>query len=513
MGEVSNYDSVPYPSFTFAKTSPERLATLAAVNGMKSADSRHCSYLELGCGDGTNLLAHAYVYPNARFLGLDLSQAHIDAANTSAAELGVNNAVFRQIDLMDLAPGELDQFDYIVAHGLFSWVPEPVRRRILKLYSEYLEPDGVGYISYNTYPGCHIREIANEIMRFHTRRIEAPMEKVSNGASILKFIGDVAMRDSVYQQMLRLELEGMIDRRPENIFHDDLSAWNQPFYFYEFTEMLDESGMQYLSEAEMAEPTSENFSREALNVLTSISSDPIEREQYLDFIRCRRFRSTLFCRKNVKLDVDYLKDHLHEFYLSAQLKCDDDQFDLARRTAEKFVTTDGATVESDHPLTRAAIRYLSNRWSWSVGFNELIKKCGEMPGLTPELRSDSDVLQTSEFMIQMFRAGLVKLRRHSSFGVEEPGRRPRVSRFARWQIERGSRSVTTLNGLSLEPDNEIVKLIITLADGTRDQDEIVRSVIENLEVPEGDVSAFRAAVMETVKANLHTLAMNGLLEA
>src|SRR5688572_18936956 len=140
----------------------------------------------------------------------------------------------------------------------------------------------------------------------------------------------------------------MIDRRPENIFHDDLSAWNQPFYFYEFAEMLDECGMQYLSEAEVAEPTSDNFSPEALNVLTSISSDPIEREQYLDFIRCRRFRSTLFCRKNVKLDVDYLNDHLHEFYLSAQLKCNDDQSDLARRTGEKFVTTDGATVESDH---------------------------------------------------------------------------------------------------------------------------------------------------------------------
>ena len=513
MSEPFSYDSVPYPSFTFAKTGPERLATLAAINGMRSTDPSECSYLELGCGDGTNLLSHAYAYPNSRFFGIDLSQAHIDAANRAIADLGIKNAAFQQLDLMDLKQGELNKFDYIVAHGLFSWVPEPVRLQVLRIYAEYLQPNGVGYISYNAYPGCHIREITNEIMQFHTRKMGTPIEKVNSGASILKFIGDVVLQDSIYQSMIRLELEGMIDRRPENIFHDDLSDLNQPFYFHEFAEMLDGIGMQYLSEADASEPGSVNLSEKAFSVVDSISSNRIEREQYLDFICCRRFRSTLFCRENIQLNADYLKTHLHEFYLSAQLSCRDEVSDLGSRKPETFSHANGASIESDHPLTRAAIRYLSDQWSWSVGFNELIEKCGEMPGLSPDSRTENDVSQTRDFMIELIRAGVVKLRLNPNLGVPEPGPKPCVSRFARWQIERGGRSVTTLTGLSLEPDNEIVKVIITLADGTRDLDEIVNSVMENLEPPKGDLAEFQAAVVESVESNLRILARNGLLEA
>jgi len=513
MSEAFSYDSVPYPSLTFPKTSPERLATQAAVNGLKATDPRNSRFLELGCGDGTNLLAHAFLYPNSQFIGIDLSQTHIDSANAAVAELGIKNADFRQMDVMDLKSGDLDQFDYVVAHGLFSWVPDLVRQKVLDIYSEYLAPNGVGYISYNTYPGCYIRTMVGEIMQFHTRKISEPIEKVNKGVAMLKFVGDVTDRDSTYQLMVREELEGMTERTLENIYHDDLSEVNQPFYFYEFAEMLAKKGMQYLSEAEEGVSNTGALSAEAINHLNSVSSNLVEREQYLDFIRCRRFRSTLFCRENIKLDRNYLQDHIDEFYFAGRLKTENTPSTTISDEAETFFGPTSEKIKCNHPLTKAAIRYLSDQWTWSVRFDELIKRSVETFKIPAESVSDDDVARTRDFMIELFRVGMFRLHCIPHQGVSEVRQKPRVSRFTRWQIERGSQTIMTLTGLSLEPDADITRMILVLADGTRTLNDIVDSLMEKLESQDGDQIQKRTAVEDAVKLNLDTLARNGVLEA
>ena len=513
MTEPFSYDRVPYPSLTFPKTSPERLATQAAVNGLKAADPRNCRYLELGCGDGTNLLAHAYLYPESQFVGIDLSQTHIDSANAALADLGIKNTVFRQMNVMDLKPGELNHFDYIVAHGLFSWVPEVVRQRVLDIYAEYLDSNGVGYLSYNTYPGCHVRTMFNEIMHFHVRKIDEPLEKIDSAVSMIKFIGDVTDADSTYQMMVREELEGMIDRTREGIYHDEFSEFNQPFYFYQFADMLAGRGMQYVSEAEEGVSNTGALSPEALGVLDSVAPDLIEREQYLDFIRCRRFRSTLFCRKDIELDRNYLREHTDEFYFAGRLRYEEASSTIGSGEAETFFGPTSEKIKCNHPLTKAAIRYLSDRWTWSVRFDELIRGSVEKYGLPVESRTESDVARTRDFMIELFRVGMFRMRITPSEGVAKGGSKPRVSSFARWQVNSGSPTVMTLTGLSLEPDDEIARLLIILADGTRERDELVRGVIEKLEAPKGDQNEFRAMVRDRVDLNLEILGANGLLEA
>ncbi len=144
-----SYDEVPYSSFTFPQTRPDRLATLGAFHGMQPAAPESCRVLELGCGDGTNLLSFAYILPGSSFLGVDLSRVHIDSANRAAGELRLKNLEFHCDDVMNLTRDGVGEFDYIIAHGLFSWVPEAVRTRILEIYAECLAPHGVGYISYN----------------------------------------------------------------------------------------------------------------------------------------------------------------------------------------------------------------------------------------------------------------------------------------------------------------------------------------------------------------------------
>jgi 2-polyprenyl-3-methyl-5-hydroxy-6-metoxy-1,4-benzoquinol methylase len=147
--EKFSYDALPYPSKFFLQTFPNRLAAAGILYGMLPADPQHCRVLELGCGNGFNLIAQAYLSPESKFIGIDLAQTHIDLAIESARELDLTNAEFRQMDVMEMTAAEFGEFDFITAHGLFAWVPEFVRERILTIFQEMLSPNGIGYISYN----------------------------------------------------------------------------------------------------------------------------------------------------------------------------------------------------------------------------------------------------------------------------------------------------------------------------------------------------------------------------
>ena len=123
----------------------------------------NCRVLELGCGDGNSLLAHAFNLPDAHFVGVDLAENHIQKAKKSVEELNLKNIEFHQTDVMKMSSEDFGKFDYITAHGLFSWVPEFVREKILSLYHEMLAPNGVGYISFNAFPGAHQRQMVGRL--------------------------------------------------------------------------------------------------------------------------------------------------------------------------------------------------------------------------------------------------------------------------------------------------------------------------------------------------------------
>src|SRR5438105_10191849 len=200
-----SYDTVPYPSKFFLQTHPDRLATAATLYGMRPPDIETCRVLELGCGNGSNLISQAFGLPNARFVGVDLSRKHIDQANESAAELNLSNIEFRQMDVMEMTIDDFGPFDYITAHGLVSWIPEPVRERVPALMKELMTPNAVGYISYNAYPGAYSREMVRSIMRFHTGEIDQPNEKVEKAISFLDMLAANSTEREVYQRILEFE--------------------------------------------------------------------------------------------------------------------------------------------------------------------------------------------------------------------------------------------------------------------------------------------------------------------
>src|ERR1700747_3167393 len=137
----TSYDQVLYRGFPYAQSHPDRLATMATLFGMTPAPVERCRVLELGCGDGGNVIPMAFTLPESRFLGVDLSASAIARGQDLVRTLSLSNITLRHLDLMEMAGGA-GEFDYIIAHGLYSWVPPAVREQILKLFKSHLAPNG-----------------------------------------------------------------------------------------------------------------------------------------------------------------------------------------------------------------------------------------------------------------------------------------------------------------------------------------------------------------------------------
>jgi len=148
----TSYDAVPYSEYVFPYTHPASVGAVAALFGMRPADPAHCRVLELGCCTGANLIPMAYDLPGSEFVGIDLSRRQIDDGRRTIAALSLTNIDLRPGSILDVDES-YGTFDYIIAHGVYSWVPAEVREKLLAVCKANLKPDGVAYVSYNTYPG------------------------------------------------------------------------------------------------------------------------------------------------------------------------------------------------------------------------------------------------------------------------------------------------------------------------------------------------------------------------
>ena len=473
MPEEFSYDAVPYPSKFFLQTHPDRLAAAGVLYGMHPGGVESCRVLELGCGNGSNLISQAFGLPDSKFVGIDLSRIHIDQANAAVQELKLSNIEFRKTDLMEMTAADFGRFDYITAHGLFSWVPEFVRERVLSLFNELLEPNGIGYISYNAYPGAFSREMVRSILRFHTRDVDEPEAKVEKAISLLEMLAKYSTEPEVYQRILNFEFRRHQQHDTADIFHDDLGESYRPFYFHEIASLLAENGFQFLSEAELHASSRQSVSAEYNALLDSI--DPIEREQYLDLLRGRVFRQTLFCRSEIELDRDPKPALLDKFYLSSSLRPVEPLEDIGSPAIQKFANAKGHTMQIDHPLTKAALAYLGEIWGRSIATRELLE-AGKQIVTNAGGNSDNwdDEFNTTRtiFLQICLASDLIELHTYASPQAAPAGLRPKVNVLSRWQLKDANNILTMLNK-DLKLEDATAHRLLELMDGTRPRMKLV----------------------------------------
>jgi len=257
----TRYDEVYYPGHVYGLTHPNHLATIATVYGMQPAPVECCRVLELGCGVGGNLLPMAFQYPDSEFVGVDLSGVTIERGQNNIATLGLNNIKLLHCDIMNVDPS-FGQFDYIIAHGVYSWVPPPVREKMMTIFKQNLSPRGICYVSYNAHPFSHLRDMARDMMRYHTRRLTGMKEKVGQARAILKFLSEGSKANTVHGAIMRDQYNRVLKSPDELLFHDDLDDGATAFLLHEVAEDAAQRGLQYLGDSDFSRRYLAGYSEE-----------------------------------------------------------------------------------------------------------------------------------------------------------------------------------------------------------------------------------------------------------
>jgi trans-aconitate methyltransferase len=496
MEQDYSYDRVMYPSFVFPATGPERLATEAVFCGMETAAPAKCRYLELGCGDGANLLLHASEWPNSEFTGIDLSGPRIEEAKSYARQLQLENVTFHHADITSFRSADLGEFDFIVAHGLYSWVPENVREKIRELYSECLAPRGVGYISYNAFPGCHIREMLWGMIRFHTASISDPKTKIERSIQLLNAIKELTPH-AIYREMIASEVKEMTSRVFGSIYHDDLSGSNQPFYLHEFVRDIEPYGLKYICDVRPLSVSGIDKPPKVEEIVGKFSTDSIDIEQYTDFFMWTRFRNSLVCRTAQHFDRKPSFETLQRFRFYADAKPVSPAPVLDDGVPESFSMAQGTIEFDDFVIKRALVR-LSKINPHCLAFDELLEFISE--GIDD--RRNDEIIQK---LLRYVNIGLLRIRMYEPPFTDNPGEFPCASTFARWQAEKGYNPITSLSGLNLTLEHPGMAVLLSKLDGTRNRANLYEEMSEYYEVPEGEEDKFALEFPRMIDAQLDRL--------
>ena len=412
------YDEVPYLTRPRIETHPDRLAAVGTLFGMTPAKVASCRVLEIGCGDGSNLVPLAYYLPGSFAVGVDLAPGPIAAAQQMANDLQLSNIRLVPADCRDMGP-EIGEFDYIIAHGLYSWVPPEVRDALLRVCRQCLRPNGIAFVSYNLYPGRHMRQMLREMMLYQIRDVRSPIRRIEQARSFLHTIAEGRNTPLAWRELLQKEIAVLLEKDPGSFWHDDLAPVNDPVYLHQFVDHAAAHGLQYLGDA---------------------GGLYFEDEQEADFLHCRRFRETLLCRQAIALDREPTAAKMREFLFAAPAR---------RLEGGQIEGLNGIRIAPGHPQLEAIVAALGDSYPLPVPFDDLVPYGGD---------------EVAETLFALVRRGFASYHVHDFPCEETVTDHPRASRLVRWQAARGN-IVTSACHLSVQLGEDDLRLL-QLLDGT-----------------------------------------------
>lgn len=499
---TTSYDEIPYPAFPYAQSHPDRLATLATMFGMRPQSIERCRVLELGCGHGANLIPMAFDLPNSEFIGIDLSETAIAQGREAVAGLGLTNIRLDAADIMQVGK-ELGEFDYIIAHGVYSWVPAMVRDRVLAIAHEHLAPQGIAYVSYNAMPGCHVRLMLREMILFHLRNVNDPRQRLDQTLEFLRgLLAAPESEENTAPGLIKDEIKGLLERDPGVLFHDELSEEYFLIAFVDFVAHAASHGLRFVAEANIYDMEEAKYAKETQQQLRQYSGgDRMLREQYMDFLKCRKFRQTLLCHDSIEIPDHPIADRIAGMYLTSSASAVSPNPDLTGNSVEEFKGRLGAGMKTDHPLAKTAMGHLIQVWPATLHFNDLLAICRDLLGDAADPEALKEILST------LYRVGLVDAHVRAPNCVSRAGTHPAAWPLARFHAERGV-TIPTLRHTSIEATGEIERRLLTLLDGTRDRAALCAQLAAMMQPqprPE--------KLMAELEKNLTKLARFGLLVA
>lgn len=527
--QLSTYDQLPYTRCAFPQTHPDRLASIGMVYGLTPPDVRSCRVLEIGCGRGGNLLPMAEQLPGGHFVGIDLSRVQIEEAKAWALDLGFSNVDLRQMDVLDIDPS-LGMFDYILCHGVFSWVPPKAQQAILRICRENLVPNGIANISYNTKPGWNYRGSLRDAMLFRASQFERPAEKLAEAKKLLELLAKELKGEQLYEKLLLHEIEALKGKDDSYVYHEYLEECNFPFYFHEFTDQLGPFRLQYLGEADLSLPFGKANVHSLTDAFESLSASYLQLEQYSDFVTGRMFRQSLLCHQEQVVSRNFDPNILQRFRLESLLEpCvleetqgNETQNQLGRTSdcSDHFRYKHTGTMvqlDFDNQLVESAFHILAEVGNGGCSFSWLFSEAVKRYASTSRISgSELQKLQTLE-AVQSLQVALIRAALSGGLWLHtipashtlSVSAKPRASKIARSQAVAGER-VTTLQHRSVEL-NSLDRWLLCNLDGLNSIAQLV-DLLKEANKSQQDMGPMPAAnTLEFLKSRLAYFVRQALL--
>lgn len=519
-----SYDRVPYEGHAYAASHPNSIAVAASLTGIVPPKIDGSRVLEIGCAAGNNLFPLAATYPNAEFIGIDLSSVQIKQGHDALAGFDLKNIKLINMSVMDMNDS-FGKFDYILSHGVWSWVPPAVQDGILKVAHDRLKPTGLAYISYNVLPGWNWRGILREIMMMHGSHFSEPEEKVKAGREFLNLLAASFGENNKtpFATFLREESERMKKHRDPYVIHEYLETFNIPVYFRDFMARADAAGLQFVAESRVQTMALGLLAKPVADAIRKLNLTPIEREQYIDFVRNRTFRETVLCHKEVKLERRITAEAIKKLDVACAAVPEKPITDFKSNEPAKFKWGNNQTIDVTLPLFKIALSYMAEIFPQSVSFADLIKvvnkKLVELGEPTLTVAEDKGL---SNSLLDAYIRSLIELHFESPTIATKVSEKPVAFPLARKQAEI-SENVSTLRH-TVVPLSPFNRCMIKLLDGTRTREMVADEVLKliekgvlNIRSQDPEVLTSRAKQLElvlfTISRELENLRRSSLLVA
>ena len=304
------YKELGYKSYPFPFTTPAYLEAYGTLVGLKPPTAKMARVLELGATYGGNIISQAAHNPEATFVGIELSQDQVEKGNKIIGDAKLDNVSLVQGDILNFDES-MGTFDYIIAHGFYSWISDEMKDKLLDIISNHLADNGIAYVSYNTYPGWHTMEEVRQLMLFANRGHDESThkEKVLRGKTVGSLVGaQILNYDNLKERNSKFlgALRSVMQKDDYYVGHDHLEPHNDPCYLYQFNDHLKANNLAYVGDADLTLSMVRTYDESIADKLDQLApNSQADQEQYLDFMLDTTFRKSIICKANAAKDISY----------------------------------------------------------------------------------------------------------------------------------------------------------------------------------------------------------------
>ena len=304
------YKELGYKSYPFPFTTPAYLEAYGTLVGLKPPTAKTARVLELGATYGGNIISQAAHNPEATFVGIELSQDQVEKGNKIIGDAKLDNVSLVQGDILNFDES-MGTFDYIIAHGFYSWISDEMKDKLLDIIYNHLADNGIAYVSYNTYPGWHTMEEVRQLMLFANRGHDESThkEKVLRGKTVGSLVGaQILNYDNLKERNSKFlgALRSVMQKDDYYVGHDHLEPHNDPCYLYQFNDHLKANNLAYVGDADLTLSMVRTYDESIADKLEQLApNSQADQEQYLDFMLDTTFRKSIICKASAAKDISY----------------------------------------------------------------------------------------------------------------------------------------------------------------------------------------------------------------